>query len=400
MRDAEWWQILIRTLCLKALAPALLVALVSGLAVPDLTAVADDDPGARLEDLRQRIGKLQRQLERDADRRDKEAAGLRDAEKVAAAAAGELQRTRVAIADHRTRLARLGQEQKLSQARLESRRDDLAVQVRAAYVGGRQERLRMVLNQQDPALLGRLLVYYGYLNKYRADQIDTVVKELSRLASVEEALVTATRELEVLENQRRREAGEVEQARVVRAAAVAELETRIESGAEQMARLQSEEQAVLSLIEELQRALAEMPGTQREPFADQRGKLAWPVKGRLLHDFGQPRAGGSLRWNGVLVSADRGAEVRAVYHGRVAYADWLPGMGLLLVLEHGDGYLSLYGHNEVLFKDVGDWVQPGEVIAAAGDTGGRSRAALYFELRRGKQPQNPHRWFNARLSSR
>jgi len=382
------------------LAPALLVALISGLAAPDLAAVAEDDPGARLEDLRQRIGKLQRQLERDADRRDKEAAGLRDAEKVAAAAARELQRTRAAIADHRTRLARLGQEKEASQARLESQRHDLAVQVRAAYVGGRQERLRMVLNQQDPSLLGRLLVYYGYLNRYRAGQIDTVAKELSRLASVEQELAEATRELEGLENQRQREAAEVEQARLVRATAVAELETRIESGAQQMARLESEEQAVLKLIEELQRALAEMPGTQREPFADQRGKLAWPVKGRLLHDFGQPRAGGSLRWNGVLVSADRGAEVRAVYHGRVAYADWLPGMGLLLVLEHGDGYLSLYGHNEVLFKDVGDWVQPGEVIAAAGDTGGRTRAALYFELRRGKQPQNPHRWFNARLSSR
>jgi septal ring factor EnvC (AmiA/AmiB activator) len=382
------------------LAPALLVALISGLAAPDLAAVAEDDPGARLEDLRQRIGKLQRQLERDADRRDKEAAGLRDAERVAAAAARELQRTRAAIADHRTRLARLGQEKEASQARLESQRHDLAVQVRAAYVGGRQERLRMVLNQQDPSLLGRLLVYYGYLNRYRAGQIDTVAKELSRLASLEQELAEATRELEALENQRQREAAEVEQARLARATAVAELETRIESGAQQMARLESEEQAVLRLIEELQKALAEMPGTQREPFADQRGKLAWPVKGRLLHDFGQPRAGGSLRWNGVLVSADRGAEVRAVYHGRVAYADWLPGMGLLLVLEHGDGYLSLYGHNDVLFKDVGDWVQPGEVIAAAGDSGGRTRAALYFELRRGKQPQNPHRWFNARLSSR
>jgi len=400
MREPEWWQNLIRRLCRTALAPALLVALISGLAAPDLAAVAEDDPGARLEDLRQRIGKLQRQLERDADRRDKEAAGLRDAERVAAAAARELQRTRAAIADHRTRLARLGQEKEASQARLESQRHDLAVQVRAAYVGGRQERLRMVLNQQDPSLLGRLLVYYGYLNRYRAGQIDTVAKELSRLASLEQELAEATRELEALENQRQREAAEVEQARLARATAVAELETRIESGAQQIARLESEEQAVLRLIEELQRALAEMPGTQREPFADQRGKLTWPVKGRLLHDFGQPRAGGSLRWNGVLVSADRGAEVRAVYHGRVAYADWLPGMGLLLVLEHGDGYLSLYGHNEVLFKDVGDWVQPGEVIAAAGDSGGRTRAALYFELRRGKQPQNPHRWFNARLSSR
>ena len=393
-----------RILSLKAPVPGLLLALVAGLlvglSVPAIAVVADDDPGARLDDLRQRIGKLQRQLERDADQRDKEASGLREAEKAAAMAARELQRTRAGIADHKRRLAELGQEKTTSQKRLESQRENLAGQVRAAYVGGRQERLRMVLNQQDPALLGRLLVYYGYLNRYRAGQIDTVVAELTRLAELEQALASAARELEVLENEREREAADVERARLVRANAVNELETRIETGAQQIARLQAEEAAVLALIEELQRALAEMPGTQREPFADQRGRLAWPVKGRLLHDFGQPRAGGSLRWNGVVVSADRGAEVSAVYHGRVAYADWLPGMGLLLVVEHGDGYLSLYGHNEVLFKDVGDWVQPGEVIAAVGDTGGRSRSALYFELRRGKQPQNPHRWFENRLSAR
>ena len=108
------------------------------------------------------------------------------------------------------------------------------------------------------------------------------------------------------------------------------------------------------LIEELRKALDSLPGTSRDPFAEQRGQLGWPVTGSLLNDFGQPRAGGSLRWNGVLIGTDRGAEVRSVYHGRVAYADWLPGLGLLIVIEHGDGYMSLYGHNETLFKQLGD----------------------------------------------
>ncbi len=384
----------VQTLILKVWISTLLLAALA------VTAVADDDPGARLQQLRERMGALQKELEQDADRRDKEAAQLRKTEQDAAAAAGELERTRTAIADHRRRLDALGAEKRDSESRLDSGRADLAVQVRAAYLGGRQERLRMLLNQQDPALLGRMLVYYRYLSEFRADQIDAVVAELSRMVAVERELVVATRELEELESKRRRKVAKVEQARQSRAAAVARLDARIESNAEAVTRLQSEEETLLRLIEELQRALADMPGAQREPFAEQRGKLAWPVKGSLLHDFGQPRAGGSLRWNGVMVSADRGAEVRAVYHGRVAYADWLPGMGLLLVIEHGDDYLSLYGHNEVLFKQVGDWVQPGEVIAAAGDSGGRSRAALYFEIRRGKQPQDPHRWFGARLSAR
>jgi len=367
------------------------------LVVPGL---ADDDPGARLQQLRERMGSLQKELERDADRRDNEAAQLREAEQQAAAAAAELRRTRIAIADHRRRLDALGADKRNSESRLDSGRTDLAVQVRAAYLGGRQERLRMLLNQQDPALLGRMLVYYRYLSEFRAGQIEAVVAELSRLVAVERELVVATRELEELENKRRRKVAKVDQARETRAAALSRLDARIEDNAQEVARLQSEEQTLLRLLEELQQALEDLPGAQREPFAEQRGKLAWPVKGSLLHDFGQPRAGGSLRWNGVMVSAERGAEVRAVYHGRVAYADWLPGMGLLLVIEHGDDYLSLYGHNDVLFKQIGDWVQPGEVIAAAGDSGGRTRAALYFEIRRGKRPQDPHRWFGARLTAR
>jgi len=383
-------QTLIRRVWISALIFAVLV-------VPGL---ADDDPGARLQQLRERMGSLQKELERDADRRDNEAAQLREAEQQAAAAAAELRRTRIAIADHRRRLDALGADKRNSESRLDSGRTDLAVQVRAAYLGGRQERLRMLLNQQDPALLGRMLVYYRYLSEFRAGQIEAVVAELSRLVAVERELVVATRELEELENKRRRKVAKVDQARETRAAALSRLDARIEDNAQEVARLQSEEQTLLRLLEELQQALEDLPGAQREPFAEQRGKLAWPVKGSLLHDFGQPRAGGSLRWNGVMVSAERGAEVRAVYHGRVAYADWLPGMGLLLVIEHGDDYLSLYGHNDVLFKQIGDWVQTGEVIAAAGDSGGRTRAALYFEIRRGKRPQDPHRWFGARLTAR
>ena len=119
---------------------------------------------------------------------------------------------------------------------------------------------------------------------------------------------------------------------------------------------------------------------------DRKGRMPWPLTGRLVNDFGQPRAGGRLRWQGVTLSAERGADVKAVSHGRVAYADWLTGMGLLLVIEHGDGYMSLYGHNEALYVEVGDWVEAGSVIAAVGDSGGNQRPALYFEIRQGRKP--------------
>jgi len=370
------------------------------LCMASLVAAASQDPERELQVLKDRIETLTQELLSETDKRDAEAARLRRVETEAASAATALAQTRRSMDDTFRRNAKLEQEKILIRERLDRRRADLSTQARAAYVGGRQERLRLMLNQQDPALLGRLLVYYGYLSELRADQIGKVVTELSRLATVETELAETATRLEALEDRHAAALADIEAARAERAAVVAHLDDRIRDRREEVEALRAEQQILENLVAELQRALANLPGAQREPFDDQFGQLSWPVKGTLITDFGQPRADGTLRWNGVLVAAERGAEVRAIYHGRVAYADWLPGMGLLIVLEHGDGYMSLYGHNEVLYKQAGDWVTPGDVIAGAGDSGGRIRTALYFEIRRGSKPQNPHRWFRTRLSAR
>ncbi len=160
--------------------------------------------------------------------------------------------------------------------------------------------------------------------------------------------------------------------------------------------MQIQERELQQLLSGLQHALVDFPMVVRDPFAGQKGSLSWPLRGRLVNDFGQPRAGGRLQWQGVMLGAERGTEVRAVYHGRVAYADWLPGMGLLMVIEHGDGFLSLYGHNESLYREVGDWVEAGETIGTVGDSGGKLLSALYFEIRRGVTPLNPHQWLGRR----
>jgi septal ring factor EnvC (AmiA/AmiB activator) len=377
-----------------------LLAVLIAMASCPARASNDPDPEGRLRALKERLDGLQQELQRETERRDAEAASLRGIETQAASAAAALGHTRRAIEDARRRGAELREQQSRIRQRLDSRRADLSAQARAAYISGRQERLRLVLNQQDPALLGRLLIYYRYLSELRADQIAAVVAELSDLAEVDAALAATTARLQRLEDERSAALADVERTRAERAAVVARLDARVSDRQQEVARLQAEQQTLEKLVAELQRALAELPGAQRDPFIDQVGKLQWPVRGTLITDYGQPRAGGSLRWNGILVAAERGAEVRAIYHGRVAYADWLPGMGLLIVLEHGDGFMSLYGHNEVLYKQAGDWVRPGDVIAGAGDSGGRARTALYFEIRRGDRPQSPHRWFRTRLSSR
>ena len=136
--------------------------------------------------------------------------------------------------------------------------------------------------------------------------------------------------------------------------------------------------------------------SSEEPLTQHKGRLTWPVAGTLLHAFGQPRANGQLKWNGVVLAAPRGREVRSVYHGRVEFADWLAGMGLLVIVNHGDGYMTLYGYNETVLKNSGDWVAPGDVIATVGDSGGQPQASLYFELRQGTRPVNPRRWVTRR----
>jgi len=163
----------------------------------------------------------------------------------------------------------------------------------------------------------------------------------------------------------------------------------------ELERLKEQQGGLEKLVRELRRALErapKFPTDSKDAFAKLRGRLTWPVAGRLAASYGQTRAGG-VKWDGMLLTGAQGSPVRAVYHGRVVYADWLSGLGLLIIVDHGDGYLSLYGHNERLYKDVGERVTAGDTIATLGDSGGRPRPELYFEIRKGGRPVDPRPWF-------
>ena len=187
--------------------------------------------------------------------------------------------------------------------------------------------------------------------------------------------------------------GELEKARAQRGKVLVSLEQEAQNRVQSLARLQRQQAALEAVLKEINRALERFSAGPNDAFAKLRGKLGWPVEGRLAARFGEIRAG-SVRWNGVLVAAERGTPVRAIHAGRVAYADWLPGLGQLLIIDHGGGYLSLYGHNDQLYKSAGATVTPGEVVAAVGDTGGRDQPELYFEIRSGGKPIDPRPWFN------
>lgn len=355
---------------------------------------ADDaDAEQRLEALKARITEIEREQRRAAEQRDRESRALRQAEEAVAARARELEQTRRerrATAARRDELA--GRRAELAGA-LAADTEALSAELRAAWLAGREPRLKLALNQQDPARLGRMLAWYRYLAEDRAERIAGLRERLAELAQVTEALEAERARLAAIEARQAEALAALEDARSTRAGTVAALDADLARREEESGRLREEAAALERLLEELRSAVANLPVPDAAPFKEQRGRLAWPVEGALIRTFGSRRGEGPPS-NGLLIGAGRGSEVRAVWSGRVAYADWLPGLGLLLVLEHGDGYMSLYGHNEVLFSSVGDWVAAGQVVARVGDSGGRDQAGLYFEIRSGTEPQNPQSWLS------
>jgi septal ring factor EnvC (AmiA/AmiB activator) len=383
-----------------ALAAGLLLG-IAGVA-PDAAAQTNRKPSpaqkeAELKKVNARIEKVRKSVNADLEKRDKLSVQLRDAELGVQASRRKLDEVRAQRIASEARLADLEREQAQRERELAAERGALAGELRTAYVNGREEQLKLLLNQQDPAAVGRMLAYYGYFGRARAERIAGIRDKLEHLMLLREKIAAETGRLRELESQQEQQVATLKGAQQRRSQAVAAIDTQIKSRGGEIKRLESQARGLEKLIADLRKVLDRAPVARQAPFEPLKGKLPWPVQqGKVLARFGQPRAGGSLRWQGMLIGTERGARVRAPFEGRVAYADWLPGMGLMIVLDHGGGYLSLYGHNEEVFRKVGDPVAAGDVIGSVGDSGGHNQPALYFEVRRGRTPVNPENWLQRR----
>jgi murein hydrolase activator len=366
-----------------------------------LMAAADDPNPARaeaeLKAVRSQIDKVKAEMERDAGRRDQLTRELEESEKTVGAARGALEKLRRERATHTARRTDLATEKRTAEAALARDRAALAGQIRAASMIGRREPIKLLLNQQDPAQTGRVLVYYQYFGRARASQIAAIDAHLAEIDALDAELAAEEQRLLELEEQQRGEVTRLQTARERRGKALVSLDAESKNRARELQRLKDQQGGLEKLVRELRRALERIdkfPTDSKDAFAKLRGKLAWPVAGKLIASYGQTRAGG-MKWDGVLLAGAQGTPVRAVYHGRVVYADWLSGLGLLTIIDHGDGYLSLYGHNERLYKEVGERVTAGDTIATLGDSGGRPRPELYFEIRKAGKPVDPRPWFKS-----
>lgn len=391
---------------LPCLALALLVSLPGASAAAQNSAPkAGQSTGQTKEDLakvRDRIRDLEKQTRQDKARRSELDKELRAAETAASRTRQALNATRRELAEAQRRLAELNQQVAATRDSLERQRAALAGQLRLAHLTGGSERVRAFFNQEDPAEVGRRLTWLAYLAQSRSELLGSIQASLEALERDLQAVTEQEAALAALEVRRREQLAELEGSRKQRAAVVAKLDAQVKGQNRQLARARTQAASLERVLREIERAAArarqEDRAPARTPAAPAKGKPLgkgkWPVAGQMLADFGQSRAGGQMRWDGVLIAAPAGTEVRTIQGGKVVYADWLPGLGMLLVLDHGGGYLSLYGHNQDLARKVGDRVAAGDLLAHVGDTGGQPRPALYYEVRRNGRPVNPRQWGN------
>jgi len=270
-------------------------------------------------------------------------------------------------------------------------------QIRAAYEIGSQEYVKVLLNQEDPNEIAKMLTYYDYFNQARSKQIESYNLTLLGLDRVTQELAEET---VVLKSQRmalgtqQKSLANVQKKKQMTLKA---LINQISTAGSALSKLEQDRGRLEQLLDKLRESLANLDAPRiAQPFAGMQGKLLLPVEGRISHRFGNQRNQGKLQWHGLFIDAAEGESVYAVHYGRVVFSDWLRGFGLLMIISHGEGYMSLYGHNQALFRETGDWISAGEVIAAVGDSGGQNKTGLYFEIRIDGKPNNPQNWCVAR----
>jgi len=364
--------------------------LLPSVGLPDAATPAQRE---KLDALRARISELQSLMQSKSGEKDALSRQLQQSERQIGRLARKLRALDGRLTRQRKRLQGLREEQVAQRQSLAAQQRELARQVRAAYAMGRQERLKILLNQQDPATVSRVMAYYDYLNRERVRKMAAIRAHMERLLTTEREIVDEEAELARLHEEQEAELSAMRVSQARRREVVTRLIVELKDQGRQLERLKIDERDLEALISGLEQALADIPAEhpQQARFAGRRGQLSWPAKGTIVRRFGAPKLG-SLVWDGVMISAPEGREVRAVHHGRVAFADWLRGFGLLLIVDHGDGYMTLYGHNQSLFKEAGDWVEVGEPIALVGSSGGRERAGVYFGIRHKGRAVNPARW--------
>ncbi len=383
--------IIVKKLALSRLRLALVffVQLITLSIMASFSLVAQESTNDKLEQVKKEINQQKDTIKAVDLKRQQLLAQLKKNELAIAKVSKSLNATRQSLNATQQKLSELKQEKQQLTAEKKQQEVILAQQLRAAYSTGNHDYLKLLLNQEEPGKVQRTISYYQYLNKARIKEIDHYQATIEKLIDITNEQQQQSQLLSQLQRKQKDQKASLQAKNTARQQTINQLNHQLLSSKQQLAKLQQEE-------ENLTQALARMARLSKQAI-DLNGldklkrQLSWPVKGRISRSFGS-RKQGYLKWKGVLLSAPVGREVKTIHHGTILFSDWLKGYGLVTVVDHGKGYMSLYGHNQALLKSVGDRVETGEPIALVGQSGGQSQSALYFEIRHNGQAVNPKLW--------
>jgi len=328
---------------------------------------------------------------------------LADIEKHYGETASSLKAQLSIIDQQRQGIARIQQEIKAYKREIEALNKELAGHFRAAFLMGHEQRLKLILNQQDPVISTRIMVYFNYINKERLKNLSNKETAVQLLGKLESQKKTESELLQQALQAKKAEQTLLDQDRKQRNALLAKIKQEYSSNVHQLTQLQENEVSLKNLMSSLpitdeelsvnaDKNKEQVQGNNefKGDFTTLKGSLPWPIKGRIVQTFGSPRA--DSRWDGVLIDANEGTEISAITEGKVVYAQWKMGYGMLIIIDHGHGYMTLYAFNQSLYKHENEWVETGDIIATVGQSGGRSQSGLYFGIRQNGTPLDPQDW--------
>jgi len=352
----------------------------------------------KLDDLRKRITTIKSDVERVRGQQSAEQQRLEKTEKEIGGINAELHRLDGEALTARQQIASLAQARTQEQQLISTLQQALTRELQSAYAAGRQQRIKLLLNQQEPATLGRMLSYQGYLARARGLRLQQVHTAIAGINETGAQLLAQQAEIARIRARQAERAAALGSEQAKRQRLLQGMQQELQQKSGTLTGLQADEEQLQALLKTLQEALRQLPAGAGDAVSLQalKGKLSWPVAGNITRRYGTQHTLGAPPSKGLFIATVAGADVLAIAPGRVAFADWLRGFGLLLILDHGDGYMSLYGQNRGLYRQVGDWVNRGEVVAAAGNSGGQLSNGLYLELRHNGRPFNPMAWFRGK----
>lgn len=358
------------------------------------TAVADGEATKQqLRELNQKIGSLKKAITSQQGERSSAAKALQSIEKDIGHTAAKLHRITQKSEQQQRKLTELEVRQRQLREQQQNQKALIAEHVRSAYALGKESQIKMLLNQENPERLSRTLTYFDYFNRARSDELSKYRDTLNDLEKIKPAISAEADALAISRRELEQQQQTLLAQKQQRAKVLANIDSEISNKTISLSSLDKQRKDLESILQAVEREVTNiaMPANYK-PFKDLRGKMPWPINGKQMNRYGASRQGSAVTWQGIQLSGNEGDAVKAIHNGRVVFADWLRGAGLLIIVDHGGDYLSLYAHNQSLLRSEGDWVRGGEGIATVGNSGGQRQAGLYFEIRYKGRPTDPRSW--------